>query len=797
MHPLQPLRARIVEQLELLGGRHDEPHIYDGEPGDPGLAGGPGSVSWELHGDLGVLGAAGAAAIIMEVLHPSVMAGVHSQSSYRTQPLRRARNTLGYVLRTTFGSTPAATAVIEQVRRIHARVRGVRPDGTQYEALDPKLIAWVHTCIPWAVMLAFERHRRPLSSAEKDRYLKEQAPIGRMGGADWVPESVAELHAFVERIRPELAVTEQTRSFIRFLAEGPLLEEEPPAYERVARRASLRASMGLMPEWAQELTGLRHAAPLARTVAERFEGWRADIARWACPEPPCKTMALRRAGGTAGSGTFTHRAAIGVLASLLMVAGCASSDEPPFSAHSIALCSLVSERSSEVHGRVYPFGTDLGFSYVQEGEIHVLFGDTWQHIDTCPIDSTDDSVATMHVPPDWAGFDADAPLQESQCPTLEFALDATEEAFEPITLQRWDGEPIPLGPLNTPLGGFHDGEAEWAFFLVAGALPCSAEEAMAGASCTSDLSPQAADLTCAFVGNNPRCIDPTSTQRTPSSQRAQLVYLAERTGPAAYTARALFITNKFFNLAARTVARFDPDHPADADYGPGTGALLGWGRPGFNNDRRGGSAPSYFFYHSLPFARSGEQVVFEPRYFAHVAAGVAEFVTSQTGAEPLYPSDIDPQNQTTFTFVPHLARWLMLYGGALPVLLDPDGPDPDFVSRVPGAIHARVAEHPWGTWSDPVPILTEQDAAPHLVCDDTGAPAGCQPVPDPPIRPACLEGILHEKRGLLYGAAVVEPLTRGGMARAGEAAAVDVFWNVSTWHPYGVLLVKSRIAIPR
>jgi uncharacterized protein (DUF2236 family) len=303
MRLLLPLRARVVEQLELMGGRHDEPHIYDGDPGDPGIAGGPGSVSWELHGDLGVLGAAGAAAIIMEVLHPSVMAGVHSQSSYRTQPLRRARNTLGYVLRTTFGSTPAATAVIEHVKRIHARVRGVRPDGTPYEALDPKLIAWVHTCIPWAVMHAFERHRRPLSIAEKNRYLKEQAPIGRMGGAKWVPESVAELDAFVEQIRPELAVTEQTRSFIRFLAEGPLLEVEPPAYERVARRASLRASMALMPEWAQELTGLRHEIPLARTVADKLESLRAGVAHWACPEPPCKTMAMRRARGTAPSRT--------------------------------------------------------------------------------------------------------------------------------------------------------------------------------------------------------------------------------------------------------------------------------------------------------------------------------------------------------------------------------------------------------------------------------------------------------------------------------------------------------------
>ena len=145
------------------------------------------------------------------------MHGVSTQSSYREEPLRRARNTLGYVLRTTFGSTPAATRVIESVRKVHGRVEGVREDGVAYRALDPELIAWVHTCIPWMVMTAFERTTRPLSREEKDRYLREQAVIGRMGGADWVPETVAELEDYVERMRPQLAVTPHTQDFIGFL----------------------------------------------------------------------------------------------------------------------------------------------------------------------------------------------------------------------------------------------------------------------------------------------------------------------------------------------------------------------------------------------------------------------------------------------------------------------------------------------------------------------------------------------------------------------------------------------------
>ena len=86
-----------------------------------------------------------------------------------------------------------------------------------YRALDPELIGWVHTCIPWAVMTAFERFNRPLSDDERDRYLREQAVIGRMGGADEIPETAPSSSEYVEAMRPKLAVNEQTREFFEFL----------------------------------------------------------------------------------------------------------------------------------------------------------------------------------------------------------------------------------------------------------------------------------------------------------------------------------------------------------------------------------------------------------------------------------------------------------------------------------------------------------------------------------------------------------------------------------------------------
>jgi uncharacterized protein (DUF2236 family) len=226
------------------------------------------------------------------------MAGVFDQSSYRTQTERRARNTLGYVLRTTFGSTDAATRVIEGVKRVHGRIEGARPDGMPYRALDPELIAWVHTCIPWALMNAYDRYRRPLSREEKDRYLREQAPIGRMGGAERVPESVAELEEYVARMRPRLAWTEQTLGFLDFVA-GRSAELPVGRRERVDRWASIRASMALMPEWARRLSGTSVPRPLERLWLEPSTRLKAALVRWAYPELPCKQLALARVAAAA------------------------------------------------------------------------------------------------------------------------------------------------------------------------------------------------------------------------------------------------------------------------------------------------------------------------------------------------------------------------------------------------------------------------------------------------------------------------------------------------------------------
>jgi len=295
-HSYQAMRRRTVADFEKGAGRHDDPEVYGGPPGDPGLIG-PGSISWEINADLASVSQAGLPAIVLEILHPSVIAGVQDLSNYRQDPFQRARATLGYVLTTTFGNTEAATALVEHVKHVHSHVNGTRPDGVPYRALDPELIAWVHTCIPWMILRAFEHTKRQLTQAERDRYLAEQAVIGRLGGAEWVPASSAELDDYVERMRPRLSVNAQTREFVDFLMTSPFFPNLPGPLDRSLHRFAIYAGMTRAPQWARELIGYDRPPAVMRALIEPALQADARRLRWAFGTPRYVELASLRAAG--------------------------------------------------------------------------------------------------------------------------------------------------------------------------------------------------------------------------------------------------------------------------------------------------------------------------------------------------------------------------------------------------------------------------------------------------------------------------------------------------------------------
>src|SRR5437660_12330623 len=82
----------------------------------------------------------GTAALLLQVAHPLVAAGVDQHSDFRRSPHRRLLRTLDTTLAIVFGDRPRATAAIDRINGRHASVRGVAAGGAAYSARDPRLL---------------------------------------------------------------------------------------------------------------------------------------------------------------------------------------------------------------------------------------------------------------------------------------------------------------------------------------------------------------------------------------------------------------------------------------------------------------------------------------------------------------------------------------------------------------------------------------------------------------------------------------------------------------------------------
>ena len=143
---------------------------------DPGLYG-PTSQAWLLNREAMLLLGAGPRALLLQIAHPAIAAGVADHSDFRADPWRRLAGTLRSYLTIVYGSTEAARA---EVRRLNALHRGVTGPG--YSARDPELSLWVHATLVDSTMAVFDAWLEPLSTARRAAFYEETRPIGRAFG---------------------------------------------------------------------------------------------------------------------------------------------------------------------------------------------------------------------------------------------------------------------------------------------------------------------------------------------------------------------------------------------------------------------------------------------------------------------------------------------------------------------------------------------------------------------------------------------------------------------------------------
>ena len=150
----------------------------------------PSSPIWRVHGDVASMMVGGISALLLQMLHPAVLAGVWDHFNFRTDMIVRLRRTARFVALTTYGSRQEALAAIDRVKRVHEGICGTLPDWDKYSAQDPHLLAWVHVTEATSFLGAWQRYgNRQLAISERDQYFDEFAVIADVLGAEPVPDS--------------------------------------------------------------------------------------------------------------------------------------------------------------------------------------------------------------------------------------------------------------------------------------------------------------------------------------------------------------------------------------------------------------------------------------------------------------------------------------------------------------------------------------------------------------------------------------------------------------------------------
>ena len=167
--------------------------------------------------------AGGPAALLLQVAHPLVAAGVAAHSDFESDPLGRLRRTLDSLLTVVFGDHAQAEQAVAVVAAVHRPVRGIDRSGSAYRADDPELALWVWATLVLAGLSTFDAFVGRIGDDDRAELYEGFKVVGRMFGvtAEVMPPTFADFRAYVRRTEDEvLAVGDDARAIARGIFEA-------------------------------------------------------------------------------------------------------------------------------------------------------------------------------------------------------------------------------------------------------------------------------------------------------------------------------------------------------------------------------------------------------------------------------------------------------------------------------------------------------------------------------------------------------------------------------------------------
>lgn len=231
---------------------------------------GPDSMTWKINREMVVVAGWGRA-ILLQLAHPAVAAGVHDHSTFRgslRSSFRRLHSTVGAMLSLTFGDTEQMITAAAGINTIHDRVRGRIAGGAEgtYSAHDPHLQRWVHATLLESIPLTYELLVGPLTLRQRDQYCAEAAIMEPLLGmpAGWLPTDSAQLDTYMREMLAggNLVVTDTSRALARALLYPPRWYLAWPAF-----RPMQLLTIGSLPPSIRQAYGFEWRADDARAFA--------------------------------------------------------------------------------------------------------------------------------------------------------------------------------------------------------------------------------------------------------------------------------------------------------------------------------------------------------------------------------------------------------------------------------------------------------------------------------------------------------------------------------------------------
>ncbi|KZB81761.1 oxygenase MpaB family protein [Amycolatopsis regifaucium] len=183
------------------------------------------SVAWQVVGDRRLLLGAGTA-LLLQVAHPVVGAGVNDHSNYPEDPWGRLDRTIDSLLSQVFGG-PEAKAEAERLRELHQTIKGVDHHGERYHALHPEAYRWVHGSTFWTIVRMQEVFVHPLSRNEKSRFYAEWHRLGLLLGLreHHLPSNLEGFEAYFDDV---VANRLEDNHTVRELLHSITMRDTPP-----------------------------------------------------------------------------------------------------------------------------------------------------------------------------------------------------------------------------------------------------------------------------------------------------------------------------------------------------------------------------------------------------------------------------------------------------------------------------------------------------------------------------------------------------------------------------------------